>query len=97
MLTLLTVRGGGLYPHYLIVIAPVMTLWVALTAAFAEGGTLAIRARALLSALCVCDALIIVLLFSYVDTKGDIHGEFGPTWAWRQVQPMPLFLIEPKP
>jgi hypothetical protein len=96
MLTLLTVRGGGLYPHYLIVIAPVMTLWVALTAAFAEGGTLAIRGRALLSALCVCDALIVLLLFSYIDMKGDIHGEFGPSWAWRQTQPMPLFLIEPK-
>jgi hypothetical protein len=97
MLTLLTLRGGGIYPHYLIVIAPVMTLWVALTAAFAEGGTLAIRGRALLSALCVCDALIVLLLFSYIDMKGDIQGEFGPTWAWRQTLPMPLFVIEPKP
>lgn len=97
MLTLLTLRGGGIYPHYLIVVAPVMTLWVALTAAFAEGGTLAIRGRALLSALCVCDALIVLLLFAYIDMKGDIQGEFGPTWAWRQTLPMPLFVIEPKP
>jgi hypothetical protein len=97
MLTLLSIRGGGLYPHYLIVIAPVMTLWVALTAAFGDGGLLAVRGRALLSALCICDALIVLLLFSYIDMKGDIHGEFGPSWAWRQTQPMPLFVIEPKP
>ena len=69
ILTLLSIRGGGLYPHYLIVIAPIMTLWVALSAAFADGGTLATRGRTVLSALCLCDALLVVLLFAYIDTK----------------------------
>jgi hypothetical protein len=94
VLTLLTIRGGGLYPHYLIVIAPIMTLWVALTAAFADGGTLATRGRALLAGLCACDALLVVLLFSYIDATGSIRGEFGPSWAWQQAQPEP-FVIEP--
>jgi hypothetical protein len=94
VLTLLTVRGGGLYPHYLIVVAPMMMLWVALTAAFADGGALATRGRALLSGLCVCNGVIVLLLFSYIDTRGDIHGEFGPSWWWQQAQPVPP-AIEP--
>jgi hypothetical protein len=92
ILTLLTIRGGGLYPHYLIVIVPLMTLWVALTAAFADGGTLAARGRTLLAALCVCDVVLVVLLFAYIDTKGNISGEFGPSWAWQQAQPVPSVL-----
>jgi len=30
ILTLLTVRGGGLYAHYMIVLTPIMTPWVGL-------------------------------------------------------------------
>lgn len=89
ILTLLTIRGGGLYPHYMIVISPVMALWVALTAKFGAGGLFARRTRLLLATLCVLDAAIVVLLFSYVHTVGDIHGEFGPSWEWQQAHPKP--------
>lgn len=84
ILTVLTIRGGGLYPHYMIVIAPVMALWVALTAAYADGGVLAQRGRVLLAGLCVVDAALVVMLFTYIHAVGDIHGEFGPSWGWQQ-------------
>ncbi len=89
ILTLLTIRGGGLYPHYMIVITPIMTLWVALTAAFGAGGVLGGRTRLLLGTLCTLNAAIVVLLFSYIHTVGDIRGEFGPSWEWQQAHPKP--------
>ena len=87
ILTVLTIRGGGLYPHYMIVITPIMTLWVALVAAFADGGALRQRGRALLTALCLCDAAVVILLFSYIHAVGDIHGEFGPSLEWQGQNP----------
>ena len=87
ILTLLTIRGGGLYPHYMIVITPIMTLWVALTAMFGAGGVLGRRTRMLLATLCALDAAVVVLLFSYIHTVGDIYGEFGPSWEWQQSHP----------
>ena len=91
ILTVLSATGGGLYPHYMIVIAPLMTLWVALLAAFADGGVLGDRGRQLLATLCVLDAAVVLLLFSYIHTVGDIHGEFGPSWEFQQSQ----FIGEP--
>ena len=87
ILTVLTMRGGGLYPHYMIVITPIMTLWVGLLAAFADGGAIGRRGRALLSVLCVLDAAIMILLFSYIHTVGDIQGEFGMSWEFQQAHP----------
>ena len=87
ILTLLTIRGGGLYAHYMIVITPIMTLWVGLLAAFADGGVIRQRGRALLSALVVLDAAIVILLFSYIHTVGDIQGEFGMSWEFQQTHP----------
>ena len=87
ILTLLTIRGGGLYPHYMIVITPVMTLWVALTATFGGGGALGERTRLLLATLCALNAALVVLLFSYIHAVGDIRGEFGPSWEWQQAHP----------
>ena len=86
-LTVLTVRGGGLYEHYMIVITPIMTLWVGLLAAFADGGVMRQRGRALLSALVVFDVAIVILLFSYIHTVGDIQGEFGMSWEFQQAHP----------
>ena len=68
----------------MIVIAPIMGLWVALLASFSDGGTLLGRGRAVLTALCVLDAAVVVLLFSYIHSVGDIHGEFGASWEWQQ-------------
>ncbi len=90
ILTLLTITGGGLYPHYLVVIAPIMMLWLALVVAYTDGGTIASRGRALLSTICVIDGAIVVLLFAYIHAVGDIRGEFGPSWEWRQQQTVPL-------
>jgi hypothetical protein len=68
----------------MIIIAPIMGLWVALLASFGDGGSMLGRGRALLSTLCVLDAAVVVLLFSYIHSVGDIHGEFGPSWEWQQ-------------
>ena len=95
ILTLLTIRGGGIYPHYMIVISPIMTLWVAIMAAYGSGSMLGRRARLLLGSLCVLDAAVVVLLFSYVHTVGDIHGEFGPSWEWQQAHPKPAGARQP--
>ncbi len=95
ILTLLTIRGGGLYAHYMIVITPVMTLWVALTAKFGAGGVLGGRARLLLGTLCLLDAAVVVMMFSYIHTIGDIHGEFGPSWEWQQAHPRPAGAPQP--
>jgi hypothetical protein len=85
ILTALTIGGGGLYPHYLIVIAPLMTLWVASLVTFADGGGLQGRGRALLSTLCVLDGALVVMLFAYIHQVGTIYGEFGPSWEWQQL------------
>lgn len=90
ILTLLTITGGGLYPHYLVVITPIMMLWLVLLVAYTDGGVLAARGRALLSAICIIDGAIVVLLFAYIHAVGDIRGEFGPSWEWRQQQSVPL-------
>ena len=93
ILTVLTVRGGGLYPHYLIVIAPIMTLWVALLAAYGQGGEFGRAGRRLLAGLCLAEALIVVLMFSYIHSIGNIYGEFGPSWNWQQYRaslPVPV-------
>jgi hypothetical protein len=68
----------------MIVIAPIMGLWVALLASFGDGGTMLGRGRALFSTLFVLDAAVVVLLFSYIHSVGDIRGEFGPSWEWPQ-------------
>jgi hypothetical protein len=70
----------------MIVIAPLMTLWVALLAAFADGGALRDNGRRILATLCMLDAVIVVLLFSFIHTVGDIRGEFGPSWEYQQSQ-----------
>ncbi len=93
ILTLLTVRGGGLYPHYLIVITPLMALWVALLVTFNDGGQLRERGRIVLSVLCLCGALITTAQFAYIDAVGNIMGEFGPSWSWQQAQPVPPKIV----
>ena len=87
ILTVLSALGGGLYAHYMIVVTPLMTLWVALAATYADGGVLRDSGRRLLTALCLLDAAVVLLMFSYIHTIGDIHGEFGPSWEWQQTQP----------
>ncbi len=89
ILTVLTIVGGGLYPHYLIVIAPLMTLWVARLVTFADGGILHRRGRLILTAVCLADGLLVLLLFSYIHAIGDIRGEFGPSWEWQSEQLAP--------
>ena len=86
ILTVLSALGGGLYAHYMIVITPLMTLWVALLAVYAGGGVLRDSGRRLLATLCLLDAAVVLLMFSYIHTIGDIHGEFGPSWEWQQQQ-----------
>jgi hypothetical protein len=84
IITLASIRGANVYPHYLEVIAPVLGLWVALVAACADGGSLNRTGRLLLGALCLCQALVAFTLLSYVHAVGDIQGEFGRSWASQQ-------------
>jgi len=84
LLTTLTIVGAGLFPHYLEVAAPVISLWVASLAAAAGGGVIAGRERRLLAALCVCNALVAGALLAQIHSAGGSSGDFGPTWARQQ-------------
>jgi hypothetical protein len=87
LLTALTIRGAGLFTHYLEVIAPVLALWVAASAAYGDGDAMSDRTRRPLAVLCLCGGLIAATLLSYVHVTGDIHGEFGRSWAAQQRSP----------
>lgn len=91
ILTLLTISGGGLYPHYLIVVTPVMMLWLVSLVAYTDGGVLGDRGRLILSAICLLAGSIVLMLLAYIHEVGDIYGEFGPSWEWRQLQVTPLW------
>jgi hypothetical protein len=91
ILTFLTTTGGGLYPHYLVVVTPIMMLWLVSLVAYADDGVLGVRGRAVLTAICVLDAAIAFAVLVYVHEVGDIYGEFGPSWEWRQMQHVPLW------
>lgn len=91
ILTLLTIPGGGLYPHYLIVITPIMMLWLVSLVAYADGGALGDCGRLALAATCLLAGAITLMLLAYIHEVGDIFGEFGPSWEWRQLQVTPLW------
>ena len=35
------------------------------------------------------DAVLVNQVFAYIDAKGNIRGEFGPSYEWQQAQPVP--------
>lgn len=80
-LTLLTAIGAGSHRHYLIVIAPVMALWCARLILGAEPAR---RARALIAALCLAQAVATAGVLNYIHRTQIIRGEYGPTWQWQQ-------------
>jgi hypothetical protein len=90
LLTLLTIRGAGLHRHYLVVAAPIMALWVARLALFADGGLLRATGRLALAGLCVGGALVSASLLHFIHAKQIIGAEFGATWAAQQSGLAPL-------
>jgi hypothetical protein len=79
-LTLLTAIGAGSHRHYLIFAAPIMALWVAMLAAYGDGGALGRVGRLLLAGLVVVGALVSASLLGYIHATQVIQGEYGPTW-----------------
>jgi hypothetical protein len=84
ILTLLTFFGPGSHRHYLIVVAPIMALWAALTVMYGDRKLGHSRARALLVVLCLGQAVLSAGLLSYIHRTAIINGEFGPTWRAQQ-------------
>src|SRR5262245_2564663 len=90
LLTLLTIRGAGLHRHYLVIAAPIMALWVARLALFADGVLLRATGRLALAGLCAGGALVSASLLHFIHTKKVIGAEFGATWAAQQSGLAPL-------
>lgn len=98
LLTLLSIIASGPYRHYMIVIAPLMALWAAMTALLGDRGAPSPRlARTLLPLLCVCQAAMSLGFLTYVDRKGVIDGDYGATWKAQQIAPTPTALDKSAP
>jgi hypothetical protein len=90
LLTLLTIRGADLHRHYLVVAAPIMALWVARLALFADGGLQRATGRLALAGLCFGGALVSASLLHFIHAKQIIGAQFGATWAAQQSGLAPL-------
>ena len=84
VLTLVSVAGSDSPRHYMIVIAPVMALWAAMAVLYGDRTPGRSRARGLLVAICLGQAVISLGLLTYIDQQGVIHGEYGATWRAQQ-------------
>lgn len=84
LLTLFTLTGAGIERHYMIVIAPVMALWVARTAALPGGGRHDRTARVLLAVSCAGQLLVSALVLSYIHHIQVFNAAYGATWAAQQ-------------
>ena len=77
LLTAITPFGSDSHRVYLVAVAPVMALRLARGAYFALSS--AQLARAVLTAICICQAVISVNLLSYIHQHPVIEAEYGPT------------------
>lgn len=84
VLTLVSIAGSDSPRHYMIVIAPLMALWAATAVLYADRTPRRRAARAILVAICVCQAALSAGLLGYIDQKGVIRGEYGATWRAQQ-------------
>jgi hypothetical protein len=84
VLTLLTLGHAGSHRHYLIAVAPLMALWAAMTVFYGDRTPDRHRARAILIALCVAQAVASAGLLFYIHETAVILGEYGPTWRSQQ-------------
>jgi hypothetical protein len=85
LLTLVTLAGAGSYRHYMIVATPIMALWTAMAVRWTDGGWRRGWARPILGLVCVFGAVMSFSLLSYINAKGVIQGEFGPSWQAQQL------------
>jgi hypothetical protein len=84
-LLLVSLAGSDSPRHYMIVIAPVMALWAAMAVLYGDRSPRRRTARAILVAVCVCQAAISAGLLFYLHQNGGAHGgDFGATWAAQQ-------------
>ena len=97
LLTLITLGGAGSYRHYLEIIAPVMALWTAMLAFWADEGARRPRARPALAILCAAQAAMSLLLLAYIDRVGAIPGDFGVSWRAQQAGMKPISAAAPPP
>jgi hypothetical protein len=86
ILTLLTMAGVGSNRHYLIVTAPLMALWAALAVFYSDRSPDRWRARAVLVALCIGQAMLSAGLIEYIHRMAVLSDEYGATWRAQQRQ-----------
>jgi hypothetical protein len=84
ILTLLTIMYVRYAPHYLIVAAPIMELWVAMVVSDWVVLGDRHRFRKLMTVICVCELLTSAAFLSFVHQTQTIQGEYGPTWRSQQ-------------
>lgn len=89
ILTLMTIANTGSHRHYLIVVAPLMALWAALSVFYGDRTPDRRRARPILIALCLGQAILTAGLLLYIHRTGVIAGEYGPTWRSQQAASLP--------
>jgi hypothetical protein len=92
LLTLITLGGAGSYRHYMIVVTPILALWTAMAVLWTDRGWRHRLARPILAVICGLAAAVSLGLLAYIDGKGVIDGEFGPSW---QAQQQPGFVPPP--
>lgn len=89
LLTALSVFGADLHRHYMAVIVPVTTLFIARLAAFGDGGRLQTSGRLGLAGLTIVQPLVSAALLYYIHITGVIGpqygSQFGTTWAVQQL------------
>jgi hypothetical protein len=83
-ISFLTVFGPDTHRHYLIVVAPVLALWAVLAVRYGDRAGGRPRARVILTALCLGQAILSAGHLSYIDRTGVIAGDYGATWRAQQ-------------
>jgi hypothetical protein len=84
IISFLTMLGPDTHRHYLIVVAPVLALWAVLLVMYGDRAPGRPRARVILTALCLGQAILSAGLLSYIDRTGVIAGDYGATWRVQQ-------------
>lgn len=83
LLSLMTLLGADAHRHYLVAVAPVMALWLARLVFWCDWKPVG-NPRAILTALCIAQAVAGAGLLDYIHVKQIIAGEYGPTWRSQQ-------------
>lgn len=84
VISVLTAFGPDTHRHYLIVVAPILALWAVLVVMYGDRAGGRPRARVILIALCLGQAILSAGLLCYIHRTGVIAGDYGATWRVQQ-------------